>query len=193
MQAALAALAERHPLIKARIDSSASVPELVLQKPLSIEWTLRNTADVSTEQLRGQVSQDRNLVFQRQQGPLARFVVYRSGDGSDLLLLSVDAIVADEWSVTVLLRDLLNLYSASGVGPEVTAGEPEYSFQDFAEWQQKLLASEINARQLDDWIGSLEDAPAGCTGRLRRIPFHPNLSDVNASWDSLCLANFPCR
>ena len=161
MQAALAALAERHPLINARIDSSASVPELVLQKPLSIEWTLRNTADLSTEQLRGQVSQDRSREFQRQQGPLARFVVYRSGDGSDLLLLSVDAIVADEWSVTVLLRDLLNLYSASGVGPEVTAGEPAYSFQDFAEWQQKLLASETNARQLDDWIGSLEGAPAG--------------------------------
>lgn len=158
MREALAALAQKHPLINARVDLTGAVPELVLQKPLGLQCVVQSVNHLSEEQLRDQVSQDRHRGFDRPQGPLARMVLYRSVDGSDLLLLSVDSLVADEWSVTILLRDLLDLYGRSGQAP---VDEPLYSFQDFAEWQRQRLASDSTARQVDEWIDSLEGAPVG--------------------------------
>jgi thioester reductase-like protein len=157
LQLALSELANRHPLINARIETTVGASELVLQKPLGIECLMQSGEGLSTEQLRHQVTQDRQREFNREQGPLARVVLYRAGDGSDLLLLSVDPLVADEWSVAVLLRDLLSLVRSSCLGLPAL----EFSFQDFAEWQRQLLASEATAGQLGDWIGQLENAPTG--------------------------------
>ena len=59
MQQALTALATRHPLINSRICTTSGVPELVLQKPLGLEWVVPIAEPLSPEQLRVQVAHDR--------------------------------------------------------------------------------------------------------------------------------------
>ena len=161
MQLVLAALASRHPLINARICVTGETPELVLQKPLGIELEVRCVEALTQEQLHAQVAAERGRAFDIEHGPLTRVQLYRTGEGSDLLLLSVHPIVADEWSVAVLLRDLVKHYDAEGSIPQALGEEPEYSFQDFAEWQHELLASAASTGMTDDWVNLLDGAPVG--------------------------------
>ena len=160
MQLVLAALASRHPLINARICVTGETPELVLQKRLGIELEVRCAEALTQEQLHALVMAERQRAFDIEHGPLTRVQLYRTGEGSDLLLLSVHPIVADEWSVTVLLQDLVQLSVAERVDPQAL-GESEYSFQDFAEWQHELLASAASAHVADDWADPLDGAPVG--------------------------------
>ena len=161
MQLALAALAARHPLINAKISFVGETPEMVLQKPLGIGWEVQYAEQLTAEQLHAQVTADRQRAFDIENGPLTRWKWYRIGDGSDVLLLSAHPLVADAWSLTVLLRDLLKLSSAAGADTSDNTDAPEYSYQDYAEWQQALLASDASTRMADYWTNLLDQAPVG--------------------------------
>ncbi len=161
MHLALGVLASRHPLINARICLTSDTPELVIQKPLGIAWEVQSAGHLSPEQLHAQVTDEWQRVFDIEHEPLTRVQLYRTADGSDVLLLCVHPLVADAWSVTVLLQDLMQIYSAGSADPQALGPAPEYSFQDFAEWQHALLASAASARLEDDWASQLENAPVG--------------------------------
>jgi amino acid adenylation domain-containing protein len=94
-------------------------------------------------------------------GPLLRTALLRLGRERHRLLLTLHHIVADGWSMEILLRELLALYEAIADGrPSPLPGLP-MQYADFAAWQLRWLSGETLARQLDFWRGQLDGAPAG--------------------------------
>ncbi|MDR0212195.1 MAG: amino acid adenylation domain-containing protein [Pseudomonas putida] len=72
-----------------------------------------------------------------------------------VLLLTLHHIVADGWSMGVLLRELDQLYQGAGPLPALPV-----QYLDYAVWQRDWLSGEAWQRQADHWRQALDGAPA---------------------------------
>ena len=93
--------------------------------------------------------------------PLLRALLLRLGREEHLLVLAMHHIVADGWSIQVLMRDLKALYGALRRGLPSPLPELPIQYGDFACWQRAWLRGEVLERQLRYWRGQLAGAPAG--------------------------------
>ncbi len=101
--------------------------------------------------------------FDLARGPLVRTALVRLGPDRHLLILVLHHIVADGWSVKVLLRELAALYAAFAGERRNAAGPlPELPLQyfDFARWQRRRLTGELLGAQLAYWRQALGSAPS---------------------------------
>ncbi|HEX5760994.1 MAG TPA: amino acid adenylation domain-containing protein [Thermoanaerobaculia bacterium] len=105
--------------------------------------------------------------FDLERGPLFRGAVVRLRPLEHYALLSLHHVVADGWSLRVLLAELARLYdgftagAARSVGGRPPAALPELPIQyaDFAAWQRERLAGEVLERELAFWRERLAGAP----------------------------------
>ncbi|MDH2425404.1 non-ribosomal peptide synthetase [Sphaerisporangium sp. TRM90804] len=93
--------------------------------------------------------------FDLAEGPLIRATLLRVAPEEHHLLLTLHHVITDRWSLSILLRDLMELYRARVSGdrpelPELTAG-----FRDFAVWQR----GRPSGGALDYWKRALADLP----------------------------------
>jgi amino acid adenylation domain-containing protein len=98
--------------------------------------------------------------FDLENGPLLRALLLETAPGEHLLRATLHHIVADGWSIGVLLRDLSAFYRASCEG--VPSGLPELPVQyaDWAVWQREWLEGGALDAGLSWWRQHLENAPA---------------------------------
>ncbi len=93
-------------------------------------------------------------------GPLLRATLARLGEREHTLFLSVHHIVADGWSIGVLVRELSALYSAFVQGHLSPLPDLPVQYADFAAWQRSWLQGEVLEAQLGWWRERLAGAPA---------------------------------
>jgi amino acid adenylation domain-containing protein len=86
-------------------------------------------------------------------GPLLRATLLRRGPAEHVLLLSLHHIVADGWSLGVLLGDLGRAYGGGTLPPL------RIQYPDFAVWQRGWLAGEALQGAVDFWRRELAGAP----------------------------------
>jgi natural product biosynthesis luciferase-like monooxygenase protein/amino acid adenylation domain-containing protein/FkbM family methyltransferase len=98
--------------------------------------------------------------FDLREGPLLRASVLRLGAERHVLLLTLHHIVADAWSVGVLVRELGALYAAYGKGEESPLPELPVQYADYAVWQRQRLTAATLEAQLAYWKRQLAGAPA---------------------------------
>ncbi|HEY0557957.1 MAG TPA: amino acid adenylation domain-containing protein, partial [Thermoanaerobaculia bacterium] len=96
--------------------------------------------------------------FDLKAGGLLRVTLFELGDEHHLLLLVIHHIVADGWSMGVLLAELTALYEAFATGHPLPP-EPPLQYADFAVWQRGWMSGEVLAGQLAYWRGRLAGAP----------------------------------
>ena len=99
------------------------------------------------------------LPFDLAAGPLFRAVLLRLGPESRMLLISMHHIVGDGWSLEVLEREMLALYSAYRQGRESPLPELGLQYADYAAWQREHLRGELLERQLSYWRERLGGSP----------------------------------
>ena len=98
-------------------------------------------------------------------GPLLRALLLRLDEHEHIAVLALHHIVADGWSIGVLLRELAALYrppAAAGAAPGTAADLPPLPVQyaDFSAWQRRWLAGDVLEAELDYWRRQLAGAPA---------------------------------
>ena len=125
-------------------------PQLGLPFP---QDDLRGSADAPA-QLDRLSRQEAYAPFDLERGPLIRARLIRLADAEYIFLLTQHHIVADGWSMGILVHELSALYS----GRALPALEVQYP--DFAVWQRQWLAGERLETQSAYWRSVLADAPA---------------------------------
>ncbi len=90
---------------------------------------------------------------------LVRASVLLLGQTEQILLLCMHHIVADGWSIGVLMRELAALYSAECNDLPSPLLELPIQYADFAVWQRQWLHSEVLESQLAYWQQQLNGAP----------------------------------
>lgn len=99
--------------------------------------------------------------FDLAQDPLWRPLLFQLEDEVYVLLVILHEIIADEWSVNILERDLMALYTAFAQGDVDPPPLPALPFQytDYALRQRQHLQGEVLETLLTYWRQSLESAP----------------------------------
>ena len=109
--------------------------------------------------------------FDLEQGPLLRAGLLRTGDRDHVLWLAMHHIVADAWSIDLLVHEVGVLYrrfAAERAGREPSATGPHdngmldplpVQYADFAAWQRESLTPEVLRQLSSFWRRRLAGAP----------------------------------
>ena len=98
--------------------------------------------------------------FDLARGPLLRANLLRLAETDHVLLLTTHHIVADGWSLDVLLRELAASYQAEATGQPVALSELPIQYADYAIWQREGLQAGAFEEHLTYWRQQLADASA---------------------------------
>ncbi|WP_373536611.1 amino acid adenylation domain-containing protein [Microcoleus sp.] len=93
-------------------------------------------------------------------GPLFKVTLLQLSETEHILLLNLHHIVADGWSIGVLIRELGTLYTAFVKNERSHLPALPVQYADFAEWQHQYLQGEVLATQLDYWREQLKGITA---------------------------------
>ena len=91
---------------------------------------------------------------------LARVSLLRIGDQEYVLTLVMHHIIADGWSIGVLIRELRELYGAFSSGRPSPLAELEIQYVDYSAWQRELFESGELKEGLTYWKQQLDGASA---------------------------------
>mgnify|MGYP000963431175 CR=1 FL=1 len=165
LQRALAEVARRHEVLRARFITEQGYPVQVIAPELALPLTVtdlqdRPAAEREAEALR-LADEEARRPFDLAHGPLVRAGLVRIDATTHLLLLTLHHIVSDGWSVQVLVQELAALYTAHARGAAAADLLPPLPVQyaDFAHWQREQLAGGLRETQLAYWKQQLADLP----------------------------------
>lgn len=103
--------------------------------------------------------QEAHRVFDLKQKPLLRATLIKLNDERYMLLMSLHHIVADEWSLRLLIKEFGEYYQTFRNGTPSFKPELTIQYADFALWQRNRLQGELNTKQIEYWRHYLETAP----------------------------------
>ncbi|WP_122438388.1 non-ribosomal peptide synthetase [Pseudomonas viridiflava] len=95
--------------------------------------------------------------FDLQNGPLLRVTLVQLDDEEHLLLVTLHHIIADGWSVNVLIDEFSRLYAAAVQGQSLELAPLALRYADYGQWQREWLARGEAGRQLEYWKQQLGD------------------------------------
>ncbi|MBW8891498.1 MAG: amino acid adenylation domain-containing protein, partial [Burkholderiales bacterium] len=98
--------------------------------------------------------------FDLERGPLLRSQLLRMREHEHVLLLTLHHLVADAWSIGVLVREVLALYEAFGAQRGSPLAALPIQYTDFARWQREWLSGERLQAQTAFWTATLAGAPS---------------------------------
>ncbi|WP_454674050.1 amino acid adenylation domain-containing protein [Achromobacter pestifer] len=160
LQVALDALAQRHPALRTRFEQDAQgVPtQHILQTAaLPLERIdLSTHAEGDREAAYAQAAGALNArAFDLLGGPLVRFALLRAASDDHVLVGVLHHIVADGWSMQILLDELAACYGAALDGDQAELPTLDIDYADYAAWQRSWLEAGEEDRQLDYWRAQL--------------------------------------
>jgi amino acid adenylation domain-containing protein len=122
-------------------------------------------------------AEDARRPFDLTRSPLLRVTLAQLGTDQYVVFLSMHHIIADFWSLGLLIRELASLYERFLNGESSSLAELTVQYRDYGEWQRDWFTGEVLQTQLSYWKGRLEgelpvlslpvDGAAGSTTDLR--------------------------
>jgi amino acid adenylation domain-containing protein len=102
--------------------------------------------------------------FDLEQGPLFRVELLQLSNEEYLLVCSIHHIISDEWSMQVMVKEVIGMYNALTANTATDIPALPIQYRDYAIWQRELLKEQSAHRQywLSKFAGELPvlDLPA---------------------------------
>ncbi|WP_073527065.1 non-ribosomal peptide synthetase [Pseudomonas fluorescens] len=95
--------------------------------------------------------------FNLEKGPLLRVNLVRLDDEEHQLLVTLHHIIADGWSLNILIDEFSRLYAAAAQGQPLELPPLALQYADYGSWQRQWLAEGEGQRQLTYWKAQLGD------------------------------------
>jgi hypothetical protein len=104
-------------------------------------------------------TQEARRPFDLADGPLIRAQLLRLADDEHIGLFTVHHIVADGWSMSVLIREVGARYQGFVSANPVSLPPLRVQYADFAQWQRNWLQGDVLEKQLAYWEAQLQGSP----------------------------------
>ncbi|WP_426751162.1 amino acid adenylation domain-containing protein [Myxococcus sp. Y35] len=159
LERALTLLVQRHESLRTVFTEREGQPLQVILPSLKLE--------VAREDVSGLPEAERDAAalelawreaqrpFDLEKGPLLRVGLVRLAEQEHLLLLTMHHIISDGWSLEVLIREAVALYTAQRTGAPLALPPLPLQYADFAAWQRNWLRGDVLRTQLDYWKARL--------------------------------------
>ncbi|WP_338746654.1 non-ribosomal peptide synthase/polyketide synthase [Pseudomonas putida] len=156
---ALGAIVARHENLRSRFHEVEGQPQLLIEPEAELEVVFEDLTALPAPEREARADALGMACavtpYDLAAGPLLRVTLLRLGAEQHRLLLGVHHIVADGWSMNLLVDEFTRGYNAHcrGQASELPALAAQYA--DCAAWQRKLLAAGEGERQLEYWLKRL--------------------------------------
>jgi amino acid adenylation domain-containing protein len=154
----------RHEPLRTRFATVAGEPVQVISDEWQVRLDVEDISGLSEVERAAEVERraeaEAREGFDLAEGPLLRVKLLRLADDEHLLLLTMHHIIADGWSMGILVREVAALYEAHRNGIEAELPELPIQYADYAVWQREYLSGEVLEQQLSYWTKQLAGAPA---------------------------------
>jgi len=117
LQLALIDLSVQHPALRTAFEVRDGEPRRRLSPEPEVDFVTVEAATWTRPELERGLAEEAHRPFDLERGPLLRMRLFRREPGGDVLLLVLHHIVADFWSLTVLVRDLGRLLGGEPLEP----------------------------------------------------------------------------
>ena len=163
MKQALNELVQRHEMLRTTIKLQDGLPVQVVLPGIDIalpEHDLRNLPEMEREDRWLRLAHDDGRKpFNLTQAPLFRCAMVQL-PLEHVMLLTLHHIIADEWSMEVLQKELKELYEAACSGKKANLPALPIQYTDFTRWQRNWLKDDVLAKQIGYWKTELAGVPA---------------------------------
>ncbi len=153
-------IVRRHEALRTKIVMQLGQPVQVIHPTLTIALPVIDLQQLSPAE---RESRARQLAIEATQHPfnlstdsLLRVKLLRLEQTRSILLLTLHHIVADGWSMGVLMNEIAALYPAFANNRPSPLAELPIQYADFAHWQRECLKGEVLATQLGYWQQQLD-------------------------------------
>ncbi|UPL08773.1 Gramicidin S synthase II [Pseudomonas sp. IsoF] len=161
LERALRRLVERHESLRSHFVKRDGEPQVVLASGsdgFQLGWEICNGLDELA--LAALIREEAGRPFALARDLPVRARVLQLAPDHHVLLLTLHHLVADGWSLAVLVRELGALYQAFGSGGDDPLPALPVQYIDYALWQRRWLSGDALRQQADYWVGQLAEAPA---------------------------------
>ena len=157
LQDSFQALVERHESLRtvfAEVDGQA-LQRILPAAPLQLRHL--DLSSVDSDEVRARRDEEARQPFDLQAGPLLRVTLVRLDDEDHQLWVTLHHIIADGWSMNILIDEFSRLYAARCQGQQAQLPALGLDYADYGAWQRQWLAEGEAARQLAYWKAQLGD------------------------------------
>ncbi|MBD1869937.1 amino acid adenylation domain-containing protein [Cyanobacteria bacterium FACHB-471] len=157
-------IVRRHAALRTTFTTVNGQPAQVVEPDVKVELSVVNLHTVASSE-RERISQqlattEAQRPFNLTTDPLLRITLLKFDPTEAVLLLTLHHIVADGWSLGVLIRELGYFYTAFVEGRSPLLPPLPIQYPDFADWQRQWLQGEVLEKQLTYWRKQLHNLPA---------------------------------
>ncbi|MDB9510445.1 amino acid adenylation domain-containing protein [Kamptonema animale CS-326] len=97
------------------------------------------------------VSEEARKPFILAKLPLIRVTLLQLAETEYILLLTIHHIIADGWSLGIIVREMATIYEAFSTGKSSPLSELKLQYVDYTVWQRKWLQGEVLEEKLSYW------------------------------------------
>jgi amino acid adenylation domain-containing protein len=163
LEGALAELVRRHEILRTTFAQSGGQPVQIIAPEARVALDATDFSGLAAgereAEARRLVVEEAGRPFDLARGPLLRARLIRLGAEDHILCLVLHHIIADGWSLGVLMREVAALYAAARTGEPASLPELPVQYADYSIWQRERLRGGELERQLDYWRARLAGAP----------------------------------
>ncbi len=156
-------IARRHEVLRTRYRWSGREARQEVMEGAGVEVRLVDVSGMRKEE-RERVSREvvRQEAMRRveiEEGPVWRARVVKLGEREHVLVVVIDHIASDGWSMGLMVREFVSLYESNRGGRSSELKEMKIQYADYAVWQRRWLQGERLGRERRNWIEHLASAP----------------------------------
>jgi amino acid adenylation domain-containing protein len=151
LERTIAALARRHPMLRARYFMRDGVPLQRIERDPPVAFSVVDATGFDAAALERAVHDAMHEPFDLERGPVYRFRFFRGKEGDHRLAFAVHHLGYDGTSSSLVFRDLRALYVSERGGAPPPPAREGVAYRDFVEWQREFVAGDAGERQFGFW------------------------------------------
>jgi amino acid adenylation domain-containing protein/thioester reductase-like protein len=155
LEQSLQTLIERHEALRTTFAVVDGQPVQVIDPDFRFQLDLVDVSQVAFSDRTADVwqlmTEEAQRPFDLAQGSLIRVTLFHLREAEYILFFNLHHIICDEWSFSVLFRELSTLYTSFSSNSAVSLPELPLQYADFAGWQRQWLQGDGFTRQLAYW------------------------------------------
>ena len=165
LEQALCEVVSRHDVLRSRFGNRDGVPAVSVMPPAPVPFAVEDLSHLDAGERVAEASNavDREMwrTFDLESDAPIRADLIRLDAHTRILVLVLHHVVADAWSLGVLLKELSALYRAHKEGVPTELEPLAFQYADYAYSQRRWLAKGALAGQLSYWRNQLRGAMPG--------------------------------
>ncbi|WP_071189193.1 condensation domain-containing protein [Trichormus sp. NMC-1] len=162
LETSLNEIIKRHESLRTTFVAVGGKPVQFIHESLEVKFSC---LDLTTQEncdgdIQSLILQETQKPFHLAELPLLRGKLLTLKPDENLLIITIHHIIADGWSIGVLVQELATVYTAFTVNKPALLPELSIQYADYAYWQRNYYQSDINDKQLNYWKQQLSNSAA---------------------------------